>query len=150
LAWRGVGWIRLAQDRDRWRTVVSAVMNLRILAPRSYLVRGTRLSAIKLPFMHRCDQLLCLQHIHQSLWHFISLRKLLNLVTHCFHAQLDAMILTGKWTLWRSGTNGCNLLENAFFQVVNGAKLVHECLSLQQTPLHRKESESVKTEGLVG
>jgi hypothetical protein len=31
----GVDWIRLAQDRDRWRAVVSAVINLRILAPRS-------------------------------------------------------------------------------------------------------------------
>jgi hypothetical protein len=34
LAWGvGVDWIRLAQDRDRWRAVVSAVMNLRVLAP---------------------------------------------------------------------------------------------------------------------
>jgi hypothetical protein len=31
----GVDWIRLAQDKDRWRAVVSAVMNLRVLAPRS-------------------------------------------------------------------------------------------------------------------
>jgi hypothetical protein len=31
----GVDWIRLAQDRNRWRTVVSAVMNLQVLAPRS-------------------------------------------------------------------------------------------------------------------
>jgi hypothetical protein len=31
----GVDWIRLAQDRDRWRAVVSAVMNLRVLSPRS-------------------------------------------------------------------------------------------------------------------
>jgi hypothetical protein len=31
----GVDWIRLAQDRDRWQVVVSAVMNLRVLAPRS-------------------------------------------------------------------------------------------------------------------
>jgi hypothetical protein len=31
----GVDWIRLAEERDRWRAVVSAVMNLRILAPRS-------------------------------------------------------------------------------------------------------------------
>jgi hypothetical protein len=35
LAWGGVDWIRLAQDRDRWRAVVSAVMNLRVFAPRS-------------------------------------------------------------------------------------------------------------------
>jgi hypothetical protein len=31
----GVDWIRLAQDRDWWRAVVSAAMNLRVLAPRS-------------------------------------------------------------------------------------------------------------------
>jgi hypothetical protein len=31
----GVDWIGLAQDRDRWRAVVSAVMNLRVLALRS-------------------------------------------------------------------------------------------------------------------
>jgi hypothetical protein len=31
----GVDWIRLAQGRDRWRAVVGAVMNLRVLAPRS-------------------------------------------------------------------------------------------------------------------
>jgi hypothetical protein len=29
----GVDWIRLAQYRDRWRAVVSAVINLRVLAP---------------------------------------------------------------------------------------------------------------------
>jgi hypothetical protein len=32
----GVDWIRLAQDRGRWRDVVSAVMNLWFLAPRRY------------------------------------------------------------------------------------------------------------------
>jgi hypothetical protein len=31
----GVDWIRLAQDRDRLGAVVSAVMNLRVLVPRS-------------------------------------------------------------------------------------------------------------------
>jgi hypothetical protein len=31
----GVDWIPLVQDRDLWRAVVSAVMNLRALAPPS-------------------------------------------------------------------------------------------------------------------
>jgi hypothetical protein len=31
----GADWIQLAQDRDRWRAVVSAVMNLWVLAPRN-------------------------------------------------------------------------------------------------------------------
>jgi hypothetical protein len=31
----GVDWIRLSQDRDCWRAVVSAVMNHRVLVPRS-------------------------------------------------------------------------------------------------------------------
>jgi hypothetical protein len=35
MGWMGVEWIYLAQERDRWRAVVDAVMNLRVLAPRS-------------------------------------------------------------------------------------------------------------------
>jgi hypothetical protein len=35
IGWESVEWIYLAQDRDRWRTVVNALMNLRVLAPRS-------------------------------------------------------------------------------------------------------------------
>jgi hypothetical protein len=35
IGWGGVEWIQLAQGRDRWRAVVNAVMNLRVLAARS-------------------------------------------------------------------------------------------------------------------
>jgi hypothetical protein len=31
VGWRGMDWNDLAEDRDRWRAVVSAVMNLRVL-----------------------------------------------------------------------------------------------------------------------
>jgi hypothetical protein len=40
IGWGGVEWIHLAQDRDRWLAVVSAVMNLRVLAPRRELVHS--------------------------------------------------------------------------------------------------------------
>jgi hypothetical protein len=30
IEWGGVDWIGLAQDRNRWRALVSSVMNLRI------------------------------------------------------------------------------------------------------------------------
>jgi hypothetical protein len=30
VGWGGMEWIDMAQDRDRWRAVVSAVMNLRV------------------------------------------------------------------------------------------------------------------------
>jgi hypothetical protein len=33
-----VEWIHLAQDRDRWQAVTNTVMNLRVLAPRSWSV----------------------------------------------------------------------------------------------------------------
>jgi hypothetical protein len=35
IGWGCEEWIHLAQDRDRWRAVVHAAMNLRVLAPRS-------------------------------------------------------------------------------------------------------------------
>jgi hypothetical protein len=30
VGWGGVDWIDLAQDRDRWKAVLNAVMNLRV------------------------------------------------------------------------------------------------------------------------
>jgi hypothetical protein len=38
IGWGSLEWIQLAQDRDRWKTLVNKVMNLRVLAPRSYVV----------------------------------------------------------------------------------------------------------------
>jgi hypothetical protein len=33
--WLGVEWIQLAQDRDRWRGLLNAVVYLQVVAPRS-------------------------------------------------------------------------------------------------------------------
>jgi hypothetical protein len=35
IGWGSVDWIKLTQDRDRWRDLVNTVMNLRVLAPRN-------------------------------------------------------------------------------------------------------------------
>jgi hypothetical protein len=35
IGWGDIYFIQLAQDRDQWRAVVSAMMNLRVFAPRS-------------------------------------------------------------------------------------------------------------------
>jgi hypothetical protein len=35
IGWGSVEWIQLAQDRDRWQTLVNTVMNLLVLVPQS-------------------------------------------------------------------------------------------------------------------
>jgi hypothetical protein len=40
IGWGDWEWIYLAQDSDRWWAVVNNLLNLRVLAPRSYLFRN--------------------------------------------------------------------------------------------------------------
>jgi hypothetical protein len=35
IGWGSVEWMQLAQDRGRWRALVSMVINWRVVAPRS-------------------------------------------------------------------------------------------------------------------
>jgi hypothetical protein len=47
-----VDWIRLAQVRDQWWAVVSAVMNLWVLVPWSYVILSTKNLTVCFPRMH--------------------------------------------------------------------------------------------------
>jgi hypothetical protein len=48
ISWGGVEWIHLAQDRDSFWAVVSAVMNLRVLAPRSLFLTAVETVSVGL------------------------------------------------------------------------------------------------------
>jgi hypothetical protein len=40
IGWGGVHWIGLTQDRDRWRDLVNAIMNIRLLQNAGKLSNG--------------------------------------------------------------------------------------------------------------
>jgi hypothetical protein len=54
LGWDGVGWFQLAEGRSRWRAIVNAVMNLRVLTSRSYRTGGQVLHPHKRPVKYFC------------------------------------------------------------------------------------------------
>jgi hypothetical protein len=70
----GVEWIHLAQDKYRWRALVNAVINLQVLASRSYYFPVHHITS---PDFHE-GVTYCLTHwVCLSLWHSAKITNLL-------------------------------------------------------------------------
>jgi hypothetical protein len=67
IGWRFFEWIQLAQNRGRWRAVVSAVMNHRLLALRCYLAL-TGFSYWSPPFRISNQNCTCISHLPMLLF----------------------------------------------------------------------------------
>jgi hypothetical protein len=89
----GVEWIHVAQERDIWRAVVNAVMNLPVLAPRSWMKNAVPISTAKREIFYRFSATLIPHKIlgaHQILLVFCLLS--------CHHFQLFCPVRTQSVT----------------------------------------------------
>ena len=63
VGWWGIGWIDLAQDRDWWRALVNAVMNLQVPQNAGNFLNSSRpVSFSGRTVLHGVRHVTCLQH----------------------------------------------------------------------------------------
>ena len=75
-------WIRLAQDRDRWRTLVGAVMNLRVLWNAGNFLTGCKPVSFSRRTLHRgVSEYMLTAHFKSEYWSevFLKIRCSLNI-----------------------------------------------------------------------
>ena len=98
-------WIRLAQDRDRWRTLLSAVMNLRVPWNAGNFLTSYKPVSFSRRTLHHGVSKLCNTHITPTyitdlldFIYFVNVNTLGSLHAHriCWLDPLEGLIMTFK------------------------------------------------------